>query len=286
MPMIIGINPVRKRKTKTKTKTKKRTVAKRVRATAKTKKTAPKSGAKRKGTVMARKKRKAPKTRTITKTKVVYRSKPKRNPRRNRKLGTKNPDTKMTLKKILRGSVAAAAGMLIAKAAVNKLTAGGSETERWSWTNIGVAGVSSVAVALIAKQVLSLKQPTVFFIAAGGVALMFYKIFTTKIAPRWGWSESWFGADSDINPALLGAGNEDYLLSDDIDVIDDSGMGMLPGQSDMMGASDSGGQVVNFNPAMGYTESGGQVVPFNPAMGAVDTAFQEISRRAEEAYPG
>lgn len=282
MPMIIGINPVKKRKTKKRTV--KKTVAKRAKVSNKKKPAQKKTGAKRKVSTMARKKRRAPKrkTRTITQTKVVYRAKPKRNPRKNVRKNP-NPDTKMTLKKILRGSVAAAAGMLVAKAAVNKLTTGGSETERWTWTNIGVAGVSSVAAALIAKQIFSLKQPTTFFIAAGGVALMFYKIFTTKLAPKWGWSETWFGADDDINPELLGA-DDDYLLSDDIDILDDSGMGYLPGQDDM-GATNSGGRMVPFNPAMGATESGGQVVAFNPAMGSVED-LRNISMRAEGAYPG
>jgi hypothetical protein len=185
----------------------------------------------------------------------------------------------LNIQKIVRGSVAAGVGMVIAKVAVNKLTTGGSETERWSWPNIFMAGGASMVAAFAAGALFKLKKPTVALVATGGVALALYKVFTCKIAPKWGWSESWFGADDDVNihPDFLGAGEDEF------EVVDyEPSVGYLPGQ---YGATDSGGQVVAFNPNMGAANTGGQVVPFNPNMGFGDS-YQAASRRVAGDYPG
>lgn len=252
MPVIIGLNPVRRKKPKRRNKT-----------MAKPKK--------------AKKKATSPATRWRTRTVTKYRSRRAPLKVRRRKSNPGRRDDSLDVRKIVRASLAAGCGMIIAKVAVNKLTEGGSETERWSWQNIFMAAGSALVVAFAGGALLKLKKPTVAYIAIGGVGLAFYKVFTTKIAPRWAFTESWFGADEgvDIDPAFLGDGG--------IDVLDyEPGYGALPGQG--IGETGSGGRVVPFNPNMGATGSGGRTVPFNPNMGETD--FGTMSRRIASGYPG
>ena len=222
-----------------------------------------------------RKKNPATRWRTRTVTKYRTRSASKRVAKRV----SRRREEPLNIGKIIRGSVAAGAGMVIAKVAVNKLTAGGSETERWSWPNIFMAGGAALVAAFAGGALLKLKKPTVALVATGGCALALYKVFTCKIAPKWGWSESWFGADEDaIHPDFLGAGEDDF------EVIDyEPSVGYLPGQG--VGDTDAGGQVVAYNPNMGATDTGGQVVAFNPNMGAAGE-FRTLQRRVANAYPG
>ena len=183
----------------------------------------------------------------------------------------------MNVSKIVRASAAAAFGMVVAKVAVNKLTEGGSETVRWTWPNIFMAAGSSLVVAFAAGALFKLKKPTVALIATGGCALALYKIFTCKLAPKWGWTESWFGADEDvIHPDFMSA-------ADEYETIDytPSNVGYLPGQVGL-GATNTGGRVVAYNPNMGATDTGGNVVPYNPNMGQID--YSQYSQRVEAAY--
>jgi hypothetical protein len=257
MPVIIGVNPVKRAPPKRKTKKRK-----------------PQT---RKGPTMARKKGKKRKSsggvryRTRTRTVTKWRTRSKR--KKSAAYRVKRRDNnELDVKKIVRGSFAVAIGMVVAKAAVNKLTEGGSEQVRWTWPNIATAAASSLVAAFTLGAVFKLKKPTVGLIAAGGVSLAMYKAFTCKLAPKWGWSESWFGADEDvINPALLGQDiHPDFLgAGGEIEVMEYEPVtdyGQLPGE--MYGAAtQSGGQVVPYDPTFGATDSGGQQVPYNPAFG-------------------
>jgi len=245
MPFIIGVNPVKKKKCKKK----------------KAKKKAKKPTIKRKVTAMAAKKKKPNR-------KIVYRTKEKIKYRTRNKVVAKRiyrkKDDSLDIKKIVRGSVSVAIGMVIAKAAVNKLSDGGSETDKWSWGNIATAAASGLVASFALGALFKLKRPTVGYIAAGGVALAMYKAFTTKLAPKWGWSESWFGAEDDIHPDFLGAGDEEFDVVD-YEGIDDGGYGALE------------------------TNSGGQVVDYNPNMGAASPAvtdMRQVGNRIASAYPG
>lgn len=247
MPIVIGLNPVKTKKRTSKPKGKK-AMAKRGR---------PKS------------KKTTPSIRYRVKEKVKYRyrnSRPKKAPYRSRRKDSPELD----LKKIIGGSFFVAIGMITSKAAVNKLTEGGSEQIRWTWPNIATAAASSTIAAFLFGAVLKLKKPTVGYIAGGGIALAMYKAFTCKLAPRWTWSESWFGADEDIeiNPEFLGAATPDTA---EFEVVE---------ESPMLGAA--GGQLVQYDPSMG--DAGGQVVPYDRSMGQVDE-LQEVGRR-QAAYPG
>ena len=227
MPLIIGVNPVRRKKTG-----RKKPMARK------------KTSRKRKSS--------SPATRWRTRTVTKYRTRraPKRAAKRIRRR-----EEPLNIAKIVRGSVAAGAGMVIAKVAVNKLTAGGSETERWSWPNIFMAGGAALIAAFAGGALFKLKKPTVALVATGGVALAMYKVFTCKIAPKWGWSESWFGADEPvIHPDFLGAGEDEFEVLDYQPVNGSLGAG--------------GGELVPFVPAMGSTNSGGQTVQYDPYMGA------------------
>ena len=96
-------------------------------------------------------------------------------------------------------------GALTAKIAVNKFTEGGSETQRWTWSNVGVAVLSGFVVALGASAVFGAKYKVAQRILEGAMLITAYKAFTTQLAPKWGWTETWFGADDDeIHPDLLG----------------------------------------------------------------------------------
>lgn len=283
MPVIIGINPTKRRKAKTV----KKSVSK-----------------KRKARTMAkRKKSTKPKVRYKTREVVKYRY---RNPAPKKTTRRRNPNgDPFEFGKIIRSAAALSFGMVCAKVAVNKLTKGGSETELWSWPNIAMAAVTSMLVAAAFGSIFKVKKNTAAMIALGGISLAFYKIITTKFAPEWNWTQEWFGAD-EIDPQYLGA--------DDIDIFEPvaGNYGYLPGQGYedqaadqmlgemgndpaytdyMMGQTDAGGQVVPFDPAMGsVTDSGGQVVPFNPAMGAAGdeslSELQAIGQRVANAYPG
>jgi hypothetical protein len=266
MSVIIGVNPVKRAPPKRKTKKRK-----------------PQT---RKGPTMARKRKGRKKGssggtryRTRTVTKYRYRSKPKKKAAYRVRRRESN---ELDVKKIVKGSCAVAIGMILAKAAVNKLTEGGSEQVRWTWPNIATAAAASMVAAFAAGALFKLKKPTVGLIAAGGISLALYKAFTCKLAPKWGWSESWFGADEDyVNPALLGQDNihPDFLgAGPEIDVMEYEAVpeyGQLPGEVYGYGAAtDSGGQVIAYNPAMGAaTDSGGQVIPYNPAFGMAAPSY-------------
>lgn len=253
MPYIIGVNPVgRKKKAKAKKKP-----AKKV-----------------KGKAMAKKKRSTAKKpsikyRTRTKTITKYRNRPKKAAKRVYRRGSTET---LQLGKVFRAAGAVSIGMVIAKVAVNKLTEGGSEKMAWTWPNIFMAAGSSVVAAFILGA-FGIKKPTVALVAVGGVGLALYKTFTCKIAPKWAWSEDWFGADDvPIDPAFLG---------EEIDVVDyePGGVGYLPG----VGYTEAGGQVVPYNPNMGATNAGGQVVPYNANMGAANT-YKNIVNRSRSVY--
>jgi hypothetical protein len=256
MPYIIGVNPVKKR-------------AKRAKATKKPVKRKVKTAMPKKKRTTKRKP--SIKYRTRTKTIKVYRSKPKR--RAAKRVYRRGSTEALQLSKVFRAAGAVSIGMVIAKVAVNKLTEGGSEKVAWTWPNIFMAAGSSVVAAFILGA-FGVKKPTVALIAVGGIGLALYKTFTCKIASRWAWSESWFGADEvSLNPNYLG---------EEIDVVDyepGSVVGYIPG----VGATDAGGQLVPYNPNMGATNSGGQVVPYNPNLGA-GNIYQQIGARARGMY--
>lgn len=261
MPFIIGVNPVGKRKKSAKKKAVKR----------KPRRNPTKSKGK---AVMAKKKTKkssgAGKTKYRTRTKQVirYRSRPKRVAKRvSRKSTTSDA---LNLAKVFRASGAVALGMIVAKVAVNKLTEGGSEKAAWSWPNIMMAAGSSVVAAFILGA-FGLKKPTVALVAVGGVGLALYKAFTCKVAPKWGWTEDWFGED-DQHPYIP------YGADDDLEVVD-----FEPAVSGY-GATDGGGRLVASNPYMGSTGGGGALVQDNPYMGGNE--FQNIASRARMAYSG
>jgi hypothetical protein len=250
MPFIIGVNPLKKK-------------AKAKKAKARKGKAMPK---KRKAT-----KKPSVKYRTRTKTITKYRARPKKAAKRvYRRRGSTET---LQLGKVFRAAGAVSIGMIVAKVAVNKLTEGGSEKMAWTWPNIFMAAGSSVVAAFILGA-FGIKKPTVALIAVGGVGLALFKTFTCKIAPRWAFTEDWFGADEvAIDPAFLGQG--------EIDVVDyePGGMGYLPG----VGYTEAGGQIVPYNANMGATNAGGQVVQYNPNMGAANP-YQGIVNRSRAAY--
>jgi len=276
MPVVIGINPSKKKK-----------------------KSKPSKGGKpRKDQSMAKKKsggkkKSSGKTKYKTRTKTVTKWRT-RNPKKKKRSGgrAKRGFAALDIGKAFRGSVALVAGMVAAKAAVNKITAGGSETERWSWPNIATAALTGFLAAFLLGAVFNLPRSTTSMIFMGGLALSLYKAFTTKLAPQWGWSESWFGAEDEIHPDLLGAGGEIDIFepitgADDFEVYDgyaadDDSDEML----DQMGFA--GNELTAYDPSMG------EVVPFYPEMGQDDLspyppAINERARQlaiASRAYPG
>lgn len=261
MPVIIGVNPVRGRK-----KSAKKTPAKRKPRRNPTKSKGKAAMAKKK----TRKKSGAGKTvyRTRTKQVIRYRSRPKKAAKRvSRRKGT-TADA-LNLAKIFRASGAVALGMIVSKVAVNKLTEGGSEKAAWSWPNIMMAAGSSVVAAFILGA-FGFKKPTVALVAVGGVGLALYKAFTCKVAPKWGWTESWFGEDE--HPYIP------YGADDDLEVVD-----FEPAVSGY-GATDGGGRLVASNPYMGATGGGGQLVEANPYMSGNE--YQNIAARSRMAYSG
>jgi hypothetical protein len=269
MPLIIGVNPVKRKNAKKKRATKKTNPVRRTNPKGK------KPMAKKKA-----KKRVAKSPATRWRTRTVTKYKTRRAPMKvKRRSPSRSREDHLNIQKIVRGSIAAGVGMVIAKVAVNKLTSGGSETERWSWPNIMMAGGAAMVAAFAGGALFKLKKPTTAMIATGGVALAVYKIFTTKLAPKWGWSESWFGADEDvaIHPDFLGAEEDEF------EVVDyQPNVGYLPGQ---VGATDAGGMVVPFNANMGSTDAGGMTVPYNPNMGSAES-YKAAQRRVAAAYPG
>jgi hypothetical protein len=241
MPVIIGVNPVKRAKTAKKTTTKGKTA-------------------------MAKKaKRKAPskpKYKYKTRTKVItkYRNRPKKAAKTvRRKTSTSEA---LNLGKIFRAAGAVSLGMVVAKVAVNKLTAGGSEKEAWSWPNIFMAAGSSVVAAFILGA-FGLKKPTVALIAVGGVGLALFKTMTCKIATRWPWTDEWFGEDNSLPSEMIGA--------DEFEVVD-----YTPGA--MLGQTNAGGRLVPSAAWMGATEGGGQLVAPMPGMGSV----QDMSNIANQ----
>jgi hypothetical protein len=249
MPVIIGVNPVPRPKPKRKTKTVK---------TAKTAKT--------KGKTTMPKKRKSPskpKYKYKTRTKVItkYRNRPQKAAKTLRRRKTSTSEA-LNLGKIFRAAGAVSLGMVVAKVAVNKLTAGGSEKEAWSWPNIFMAAGSSVVAAFILGA-FGLKKPTVALIAVGGVALALFKTATCKIATRWPWTDEWFGEDNQLPTEMMGA--------DEFEVVD-----YTPGA--MLGQG--GGQLVTPTAWMGA--GGGQLVAPMPGMGS--TEMQNIASQTRLMY--
>lgn len=207
----------------------------------------------------------------------------------------------------LKGSIALVGGMIIAKVAVNKITSNGSETERWSWPNIATAALAGFLGAFILGAVFRLPQQTTRLVFMGGLALAVYKAFTCKVAPNWAWTTSWFGADEDINPALLGMGAEQEVDiyapvpvtgygygAEQYEVVDGYGEGEDSGEigedtQQMLTAMGYAGSLSPYNPAMGGTLS-----PVSPEMGfgAISAYPSDVTQRAtslvrsSKAYPG
>jgi hypothetical protein len=241
-------------------------------------------------------------TRTITKWRTRNPGKPNRGGGMRR---ARQGLAALDIGAAFRGAVAIAGGMLIAKAAVNKITAGGSETELWSWPNIATAALAGFVAAFVLGAVFNLNQVCTRFIFMGGLALALFKAFTTKLAPKWGWTQTWFGADEDVNPALLGAGAgggeidiyEPIPVGDEqYEVVDGYGYGD-EGTNQVLQEMGFAGQLSPYNPAMGaltpYNPALGNVSPVNPTMGtsyspydpSVTQAAQQLVR-GSSAYPG
>jgi hypothetical protein len=283
MPVVVGVNPSMIRKPKPSKGGKPR----------KEKSMAGKKKGKKKGSGGSK-----PKTKTRTVTVTKWRT---RNPAKKKKGGggrarAKRGIAALDIGKAIRGSVALVAGMVAAKAAVNKITAGGSETERWSWPNIATAALTGFLAAFLLGAVFNLPRSTTSLIFMGGLALSLYKAFTTKLAPKWTWAESWFGADEDINPALLGAGGEIDIFApiqgygEDYEVYD--GYGYDEDAENMLGEMgfDGGNTLSPYDPTMG-----GEVVPFQPELGyyGQDSPYPAVVNErarqlsvAAKSYPG
>jgi hypothetical protein len=278
MPVVIGINPSKKKKPKPSKGGKPR----------KDRSMAKKKGGKKKGSSKAK-----TKTRTKTVTKWRYRNPPKKKKGGGRGRA-KRGFAALDVGKALRSSVALMAGMVAAKAAVNKITAGGSETELWSWPNIATAALTGFLAAFLLGAVFNLPRSTTSLIFMGGLALSMYKLFTTKVAPKWGWTQTWFGADDEIHPALLGAGGEIDIYepitgADEYEVYDGYGDDSEELLNEMGYA---GSELVPYNPSMGS-----EVVPVYPEMGyygaddlsPYPSALNESARQlavAAKSYPG
>lgn len=280
MPVVIGINPVdrqkrRGRKKQTKKKAsdgklicyvrpkRKKTVARKTvaRATPATKTKGNEAMAKKRG----RKKAKSGgggKVKYRTRTKVIRQYVKKRAAKKTAKRKTTVSDA-LNLGRMFRAAGAVSIGMIVAKVAVNKLTEGGSEKQAWTWPNIFMAAGSSIVAAFVLGA-FGMKKPCVALVAVGGVGLALYKTFTCKIAPKWGWTEDWFGEDAMLPSAAA-----------DLEVPE-----FEPSYS---GFGGGGGQLVARNPYMGQAGGGGQLVPRNPAMGE-DNEYQRIARTSRAMY--
>jgi len=247
-----------------------------------------------KAKTMARRKKSRPKTKTRTVTQVRYRKPPKRRRKASYRPSAKRGIAGIDLQDAVKGSLALSFGMIAAKAAVNKVTAGGSETERWSWPNIATAAISGFLVSFAAGSLLNLKQSTTRMIFMGGLTLAMYKAFTTKLAPQWGWTESWFGADDDIHPDFLGT--DQAIHPEFMGDIYDPVVGTEPTEAEtneMLEGMGGGfaGELVPYDPAMGedlvpYDPAMGEsLVPVVPEMGSSDRA-KTLNRKSKAAYPG
>jgi hypothetical protein len=257
MPVIIGVNPVGKRKKKS---AKKKPTTKRKPRRNPTK---PKGK-----TAMAKKRSKkkggAGKIRYRTRVNNVIRyRRPKKTAAKRISRRKSSVSESLNLARIFRASGAVALGMVVAKVAVNKLTEGGSEKMAWTWPNIFMAAGSSVVAAFILGA-FGMKKPTVALVAVGGVGLALYKTFTCKVAPRWGWTEDWFGEDE--HPYIP------YGADDDLEVVD----------FEAINGTEGGGRLVARNPYMGSTSGGGRLVDRNPTMGAGD--YRSIAAQSRMAY--
>jgi hypothetical protein len=259
MPVIIGVNPVKgKRRQSAKKKPKK--------LAAKARKPRRNPTESKGKTAMKRKTKKGGKIRYRTRVKNVIRYRKARAgaAKKVSRRSKSNTSDALNLGRVFRASGAVALGMIVAKVAVNKLTEGGSEKVAWSWPNIFMAAGSSVVAAFVLGA-FGMKKPTVALVAVGGVGLALYKTFTCKVAPRWAWTEDWFGAD-ELPPYIP------YGADDELEVVD----------FEPVGATEGGGQLVARNPYMGATSGGGRLVGRNPNMGAGD--YQAISARSRTAY--
>jgi hypothetical protein len=223
--------------------------------------------------------KKAPKTRTRTKTVTKWRTRNPAKPKRNfgGKGRVRRGFAALDIGSAARGAVALVGGMIIAKAAVNKITAGGSETELWSWPNIATAALSGFIAAFVLGAVFNLSQNVTRLVFMGGLALAMFKAFTTKLAPKWGWTQTWFGADEDINPALLGAGAEggdiDIFQPVPVDGYGEDTYEVVDGYGDA--------QQDRLLQEMGFSG----LTPYNPAMGAVLAPPQPEMGTEYSPYP-
>ncbi len=297
MPVVYGVNPTKPRKPCKKNGTRK---------AVKMAEENPRKGKKRGRKKGSSKKSGGAKTRYRTKTVTKWRT---RNPATKSSRGyrakssAKRGFAALDIGNAFRGSIALVGGMVIAKVAVNKITSNGSETERWSWPNIATAALAGFLGAFILGAVFRLPQHTTRYIFMGGLALAAYKAFTCKIAPQWAWTTSWFGADEDVNPALLGMGAEGEIDifapvpvsgygAETYEVVD--GYGEESGEigqdtNQMLTAMGYAGSLSPYNPAMGGTLS-----PVSPEMGfgAISAYPSDVTQRAanlvrsSKAYPG
>lgn len=90
-------------------------------------------------------------------------------------------------------------GALVAKFAAKKFAAGGAESDNWSWKNYMLALAGGFVAAFGTNAVLR-KRAAAQKVFEGALLLIAYKVFTNEIAPQNQSLESWFGADADFDP--------------------------------------------------------------------------------------
>lgn len=184
MPVIVALNPAKKKKKGEKKKGKKRKMTALQKKYFGTK-------AQRKGTekMATAKKKPGPKKKRGNPNQIIkYKTRPN-----SMAIGGVN------LGGAVKATVPMLFGALVAKFAAKKFAAGGAETDNWSWKNYLLALAGGFVAAFGTNAILR-KRAAAQKVFEGALLLIAYKVFTNEIAPQNQSLDTWFGADADFDP--------------------------------------------------------------------------------------
>jgi len=280
MPVILAVNPVKKKKrSKAKRKVKARS------ASAKKTRVIIRRPTVEVTTTMA--KRKKARTRSGQFKKASHNP---ANPRRRRRKARTNPSrARAYLGKTigginLTGAMKAALPMLLGalafKFAGKKWGGeGGAETDNWTAKHYLFGALGGFAAAFATSALFKGTRATAQRVAEGAMLMAAYKIFTLEIAPRQESLNAWFGQDDEALPELPAGGYKGLGAGDILET--PQGSYVLGADGEWRPVNDGNrmlGAVSPVDPTMGRLGGLGMVSPVDPTMGQMGSVIDDFKR--------
>jgi len=278
MPVILAVNPVKKKRSKAKRKVKAR------KASTKKTRVIIRRPTVEVTTTMAKRKRARTRSGQFKKTANPA------NPKRRRRKARHNPGRARayigtTIGGInLMGAMKAALPMLLGalafKFAGKKWGGeGGAETDNWSARHYLFGAIGGFVAAFATSALFKGTRATAQRVAEGAMLMAAYKIFTLEIAPRQESLNAWFGQDDEALPELPAGGYKGLGAGDILET--PQGSYVLGADGEWRPVNDGNrmlGAVSPVDPTMGRLGGLGMVSPVDPTMGQMGSVIDDFKR--------